>query len=118
MYQALKPGGGAFHRGYMFEKYPSSFSDNEGKFFKYEIVNGEVSKTDSAIIEGMEGEARTMRVKTAYNIGWKVGQYIATEGEMFVIKSITEKRNNASMAMSLRSSFEISLYGVKNPIAL
>ena len=118
MYQALTPTTGALHRGYKYDKYPTEFKEANGRFFKYEIINGEINISETPIIDNMDAEARTLRIKTAFDLGWHANQYVATEGQMYKIDTVREVRKNSAASVTQRSFFEISLYTCQNPLGL
>lgn len=118
MYQAIMPTSGALHRGYKYDKYPTDFSEAQGAFFKYEIINGEISIGESPILDNMESEGRTLRIRTAFRLDWHANQYIATEGAMYKIDSVREIVNNAATSVIQRSFYEMSLYACQNPFGL
>lgn len=118
MYQAIMPTTGALHRGYKYDKYPTVFEEAQGRFFKYEIMNGEINISETPIIDNMDAEVRTLRIRTAFDLGWHANQYVATEGQMYKIDTVREVRNNSAASVAQHSSFEIALYTCRNPLSL
>lgn len=118
MYQAIMPTSGALHRGYKYDKYPTDFKEAQGAFFKYEIIDGEINIGENPVIDNMDAETRTLRIRTAFNLGWHSNQYIASEGKMYKIDTVREVCNNKSVSLAPRSYFEIALYTCQNPLAL